>query len=70
MSNKTALESKLSKLAGEQVEITVRGATSFTLSFDVVNKSATAKLIDFFKGHTVSVDEDAECGTCIYLEAQ
>jgi hypothetical protein len=66
---KAEMESKLSGIAGTQLEITIRGDKSFTLSFDGINKTASEKLINFFSGYTVSRDEDEELGTCIYLDA-
>lgn len=66
---KAKMESKLSQIAGTQIEITIRADKSFTFTFDGINKAATQKLVKFFAGYKISIDEDAELGTCIYIDA-
>lgn len=59
----------ISQVAGRAVEVTIRGERSFTFSFNCIDKDATAKICAFFLGLAlVEVDEDEECGTCIYCE--
>jgi len=63
------MEEKISKIAGREVEITVRGDRSFTFSFEAIDKDATKRIVDFFRGQsTTSVEEDDECGTFIYCD--
>ena len=50
------------------IELTIRGARDFTLSFECIDKTATAKLAAFF-GAKAEVQEDPECGTYIYITA-
>ena len=48
-----------------------RGDKSFTISFDDIDKAATARLLKYLdNGMTakVEVDEDKEMGTCIYFD--
>jgi hypothetical protein len=60
---------KINKVAGREVEVTVRGLRSFTFSFEDVDKEATRKICEFFKGHAkIEVQEDEECGTFIYCD--
>lgn len=66
---KANMEARLSKIAGTQLEITIRGDKNFTFTFNSVNKAATDKLVKFFNGYSVAVDADEECGTCIYVDA-
>lgn len=58
----------IQKIAGREIELTIRGDKSFTLSFDCIDKIATSKIVQFFKGQC-EVEEDDECGTFIYIEA-
>ena len=60
----------LNKVAGREVEITVRGEKSFTFSFDAIDKKATEAIKNFFIGQATitGVEEDEECGTFIYCE--
>lgn len=59
----------LTKIAGREVEVTVRSDKAFTFSMDVVDPKATKAIKDFFKGQgTLTVEEDEECGTFIYLD--
>lgn len=58
----------LNQVSGRtDLEITIRGERQFTFSFYEIDKVATRKICDFFKGQAkVTVEEDAECGTFIY----
>lgn len=59
----------LSKLAGQPVEVTIRSEKAFTFSLEVVDKKATKAITNFFKGQgKLTVEEDEECGTFIYLD--
>lgn len=59
----------INTVAGRNVEITVRGARSFTFSFDCIDREATEKIVKFFAGHAkIEVAEDEECGTFIYAD--
>jgi hypothetical protein len=65
------LENQLSKITGENVEITIRGEKSFTFSFETKNETAANKIIRFFKSACKSIisNYDIECDqTCIYME--
>ena len=59
----------INTVAGREVEVTIRGDRSFTFSFEAIDKQATRKICDFFKGQAkIEVEEDEECGTFIYCE--
>lgn len=59
----------INKVAGCEIEITVRGPESFTFSTDHVNKEASKKLQDFFSEvATVKVEHDQECGSFLYVD--
>ncbi|HEX3163560.1 MAG TPA: hypothetical protein VHQ92_13365 [Pseudolabrys sp.] len=60
----------ISKIAGRQVELTIRGERNFTFSFDDVDLKAANAIAEFFKGQgRVKIETDDECGTFIYLDA-
>ena len=60
---------QINKIAGREIEVTVRGDRSFTFSFEAIDKAATRKICDFFKGQAkIEVEEDEEVGTFIYCE--
>ena len=64
----TKMES-INKVAGREVEVTIRGERSFTFSFDNIDKDATRKICEFFNGQAkIEVQEDEECGTFIYCD--
>lgn len=66
---KASLESQLSTIAGETVEVTIRGLRQFTFSFESVNQAATDAIVKFFGSQaTLTVETDEECGTFIYAE--
>jgi len=59
----------INQVAGREVEVTVRGERNFTFSFEIIDKVATRKICEFFKGQAkIEVEEDEECGTFIYIE--
>ena len=59
----------INKVAGREVEVTIRGERSFTFSFDNIDKYATRKICEFFNGQAkIEVQEDEECGTFIYCD--
>lgn len=60
---------KISKIAGRQVEITIRGPKEFTFSFEGKDEQAAQNLADFFEGQaTVKVEYDAEIDmTCVFI---
>lgn len=62
------LINNLNQVSGRNdIEITIRGERHFTFSFYEIDKAATHKICEFFKGQAdVSVEEDEECGTFIY----
>ena len=63
------MNEKINKVAGRDVEITIRGDHSFTFSFEAIDKKATKAICDFFFGQAnISVEENEECGTFIYCE--
>jgi hypothetical protein len=64
---KENIEKILSKVVGLPVEITVRSEKEFTISFKSINKEAKERLLKYFEGYKVAVDEDMEHGTFIYL---
>lgn len=67
-SRKQELEAKLSKVAGTEIEITVRGEREFTFSFEGKCEAAVAAVRQFFGGMshlTESYDEECDF-TCIY----
>lgn len=66
---KANLESQLSAIAGETVEVTIRGLRQFTFSFESVNQTATNAIVNFFGSQAaLTVEADDECGTFIYAE--
>ena len=69
-SRKEALETQISELAGVAVELTVRGARSFTFSTNEITERLGDVLTKFFgKLATVSVEHDEECeGSFAYVE--
>lgn len=59
----------MSAVAGRRVELTIRAERSFTFSYDVIDGTAAKKISEYFKGQAqVAIDEDAECGTCVYVD--
>jgi len=68
-----AMETKMSKVAGAAVELTIRAERAFTFSFESINKEAATKLAKFFEGQgqaKVEVEHDEECGSFVYLECK
>ncbi|AIW01654.1 hypothetical protein vB_Pae_PS9N_00003 [Pseudomonas phage vB_Pae_PS9N] len=65
-----AMETKMSKVAGVAVELTIRAERAFTFSFEEVNEAAADKLAKFFKegGAKVEVEHDEECGSFVYVD--
>lgn len=64
--------SRIAKVAGRAVELTIRGDRNFTFSFDGRDDAAQNRLVSFFAdaAKRVSSDYDAECDhTCIYVDA-
>jgi hypothetical protein len=60
---------KISQLVGTEVEITVRGDTSFTFSTETVTANLGTDLAQFFGSlATVTVEHDDECGSFAYVE--
>jgi len=65
--HKEHLESQLSKIAGHQVEITIRGEREFTFSFDAIDLEAAQLLVEYV-GQPATVETDAELEmTCVYI---
>lgn len=65
------LESMMSKIAGINVELCVRGERSFTFYFYGCNNYAMNAIVKFFSNDAKSVkaDYDQDCDmTCVYLE--
>jgi hypothetical protein len=69
-SRKEALEAQISQLAGMRVELTVRGARSFTFStFEITERLGDVLTKFFGKLATVRVEHDEECeGSFAYVE--
>lgn len=68
---KANLENTLSVIAGEPVEITIRGDRNFTWYMESTRQEAVDKLVKFAKGDprvSVEVMTDPEVGTCVYLD--
>ncbi|AKI28834.1 hypothetical protein PM404_gp45 [Stenotrophomonas phage vB_SmaS-DLP_1] len=66
-----AMETKMSKVAGAAVELTIRAERAFTFSFESVNEEAAAKLAKFFEGQAkVEVEHDEECGSFVYVDCK
>jgi hypothetical protein len=67
---KKALESQISNLVGMRVDLTVRGARSFTFSTYEITERLSEALTKFFgKLATVRVEHDEECeGSFAYVE--
>lgn len=66
------LERHLSTLSGKEVEITIRGLKSFTISFIGESKKASQIITDYFEDAVkeLTYDYDLECDhTAIFLEA-
>jgi len=62
--------SQISKIAGHQVEMTIRGDRNFTFSFDAADQAAAQRIVDFFgKDAQCEVAIDDECGTFVYVNA-
>lgn len=64
---KNAMAAKLSAIAGRDVEIIVRGERSFTFYFEGVCTKTAQRLAATVAGEKVEIDEDAELGTCVYV---
>jgi hypothetical protein len=69
-SRKEALESQISQLVGLKVELTVRGARSFTFStYEITDRLHDALTKFFGKLATVRTEHDEECeGSFAYVE--
>ena len=66
---KANLESIISEVVGEPVELTVRGLGSFTFSTETVVADLGDKVAEYFgRLATVSVDHDDECGSFVFVE--
>ena len=63
------MESLLSEIIGNEVEITFRGEKSFTVSTMEVTKDLGEKVAAYFgKLATVKTEHDEECGSFSYIE--
>lgn len=62
---------KIAKVAGRNVELTVRGERAFTLSYDGRDDAAAARLVGFFESVAACrADYDEDCDhTCVYVDA-
>jgi hypothetical protein len=65
------LHAAIAQIIGQPVEITIRGARSFTFSVEHVDHELAAKLVEFFGPMMVleSVETDDDCGTFVYMAA-
>ncbi len=67
----TNLQQTLSRVAGTEIDITIRSAKEFTFSTHTVDKEAVDKIIKFFKGSSMQMTEiihDEECGSFMYAK--
>lgn len=61
----------INRVAGRDVEITIRGERSFTFSFDAIDERAKDRIMGYLHGHgSLVAVEDQECGTFIYLDVR
>lgn len=67
---KARLEVTMTKIVGQPVDLTIRGAKSFTFSTETVDRNLGEVIAAYFgKLATVTVDHDDECGSFAYVEA-
>ena len=68
---KTMLQNEISKIAGCNVEITIRGDRKFTFSTDRVDQDLEFHLTSYFGKAMVLDGESAidDCGTFVYMRA-
>ena len=67
---KASLEATMSKIVGKPVDLTIRGAKSFTFSTEVVDPALGDVIAAYFgKLAVVTVEHDDECGSFAYVEA-
>lgn len=60
----------VSKLAGVQVELTIRGDKEFTFSTFDRNDAAAERIASYFRSNAqVEVEHDDECGSFVYVTA-
>ena len=66
------LEKELSKIAGNEVTITVRGDKEFTFSTENADQDLEFHMVSYF-GKLMVIDAetqiDDECGTFVYMRA-
>lgn len=63
------MEAILSEIIGHEVEITIRGERSFTVSTVKVAKDLGEKVSEYFgKLATVKTEHDEECGSFSYVD--
>lgn len=58
----------LHKVCGIKPEMTIRGKNKRTLSFDGIEKIASERLVKFFPGCNVEVEDDEEVGSFVYVD--
>ena len=68
---KVMLQNEISKIAGSDVEITIRGDRKFTFSTDRVDQDLEFHLTSYFEKAMVLDGEPAidDCGTFVYMRA-
>ena len=68
------MNEKMSKIAGTNVETTIRGVNKFTFMVDGLNEVAARKINDFFmlessRVNSIEITNDAECdASFVYVE--
>lgn len=68
---KKNLEAKISQVAGEPVELTIRGDRAFTFSMEARNDAAAQRIAEFFAGQAkVEIEHDDEVGSFVYVDPQ
>ena len=67
---KSAMEVKISAIAGADVELTVRGDRSFTFTIEGVNQPGARKVMALFSGHAKTwAKHDEECAcSFVYVD--
>jgi hypothetical protein len=69
MTRKQHLEARMSALVGKPVDLTVRGARSFTFSTETVTADLGERIANFLGDlATVRIEHDEECGSFAYVE--
>lgn len=67
---KARLEATMTEIVGQPVDLTIRGAKSFTFSTETVDRNLGEVIAAYFgKLATVTTEHDDECGSFAYVEA-